>query len=157
MGCGRSSLNSPTGTPARITDPDESKDGITFNENDENIVVRFKQITDKHEPMLGGESLINLEKQTLYNLVSSRLLDGTPKRYRLIYKGCTPNLLNNTVCSPFIGDTYVFNYVPPAVEMGSVRIRRKCDRNSTSEIQYEYPVEGFTVKSNLLPNEYEKF
>ena len=141
MGCGGSSLNSPKGTPVRITNPDESKDGITFNENDENIVVRFRQITDKTEPSLGGESLINIEKQTVYYLVSSTLSDETPKRHKLIYKGCTPNSFNNTVCSPFIGDTYVFNYLPQNFKKGSVKIRRKCETNSVSEIQYEDVVE----------------
>ena len=63
MGCGRSSLTSSRSTtPVRITNPDESKDGITFNENDENIANHILSILV--DP--GPSDIITLEIPSSY-------------------------------------------------------------------------------------------
>lgn len=155
MGCGRSKSDLPYNYVEIITSIDESKDGITFNELEQNIVVRFRQITDiPSDNILIGASLINHEKQSIYYLASSTVLDGTPKRLKLIYKGCSPTVLNKGNCYPINGDIFIFNYTPPTVGSGSVTIRRTCGKNTVSEIEYKSGVEGFTEKCTLLPNEY---
>ena len=166
MGCGRSSLkpSEPINTPPIVTNPDESKNGITFNENGNNVVVRFVYPLNT-EPLKMKEygfQLVDLEAMKyIPTNVDDKTIEGSNPG-RLIIKGSY---------TPKIGNTYIFEMFakienPPVERVSILEMRQVCGsgtttityKNGTRDSFTNYVnIEGFSERSSLIPQDYATF
>jgi len=196
MGCGRSKVaddtpstastnTAPVITPETTSSIDESKNGITFNENGTNIVVRFTPPVNSEGGTL-SYSLINNTRMIKYT--GSVVISAIPGTSRLKYvyanSGCTYYSIgeslnpseNPPICTPRNSNDYMFfAYLTPLnseTPVEVLRITKTCGVSGLSQIRYTLSrfgvnenftnykdIEGFTEMSKLLDNtlHYAKF
>jgi hypothetical protein len=166
MGCGRSSLkpSETVNTPPIVTNPDESKNGITFNENGNNVVVRFVRPLNT-EPLVMksyGYQLWDLEAMKYISANEDvKTIEGSNPNRTIIKGSYTPK----------IGNTYIFEMFakienPPSEKASLLEMRQVCGSGTTT-ITYKsgtresftnyVSIEGFSERSSLIPKDYATF